>query len=165
MPTPLLATLPATAGAICGSPVPSLPLGSNLPLGSTGKSTDVVQVYYLYEPSTLNPNPAARPAATLQSGQTIVGFVYVTAGVPPNTPGKYFVQSTGADPDFVTNLVSAIPAIGALLSAINVSTTGAFSQALTAAQANGIFVEYPLKGSGTGSGPCFTTPLPQSQWA
>jgi hypothetical protein len=161
----LLATLPPANGAVCGSPVASLPLGSNLPLGSTGKSTDVVQEWYLYEPSTLNPNPTANPTATLQSGQTIVGFIYETAGNPTaSQPGQYFVQSTGADPNFVTSLVSTLPVLGNLLNGINNSTTGAFSQPLTAAQANAILAKYPPKGKGLGSGPCFSAPLPSSQW-
>ena len=159
--TNLLATVPPAPGAVCGSPVQSLPLGSNLPLGSTGKSTDVVQVWYLYEPSNLNPNPTGNP---LQGGQLIVGFIYVTAGSPPN-PGQYFVQSTGANPSFVLNLINGVPGIGPALSAIQSSTAGAFSQPLNGTQANAIFGKYPPKGKSNGSGPCFSSPLPPTQWA
>ena len=161
----LLALLPPARGAVCGTIVQSLPLDSNLPLGSTDKSTDVIQIWYLYEPTTLNPNPSASPAATFQNGNLIVGFVYLTAGNPAtNQPGQYFVQSTGGDPSFVSSLVSNIPALGAPLNAIKNSTAGAFSQVLTSPEANGIFSLYPPKGKGKGSGPCFSSSLPESLW-
>lgn len=137
----------------------SLPLASNLPLGTTATSNSVVQEWYLYEPNTLNPNTTASAAATLQSGQMIVGFVYENLG------GQYFIQSTGADPNFVTSLVSTLPVLGNLLNAITISTAGAYSQPLTATQINAVFSKYPgtAKGKGNGSGPCFTTPLSASQ--
>jgi len=129
-----------------------LVLDSNLPNGATGTSSDIVNIWYMYENATFNPT-------TGLGGSTIIGYISLTAG------GSYFVTAKGNDPSFFVNLVAALPAVGAGLTAVMQVNAGVTSPALTPSQINQVFAKYPPGSkSGNGSGACFTAPLPASQW-
>jgi len=148
-----VALLPPAQGLACkGSDGVGLVLDSNLPNGATGTSSDIINIWYMYENATFNPT-------TGLGGSTIVGYISLTAG------GSYFVTAKGNDPSFFVNLVAALPAVGAGLTAVMQVNAGVTSPALTPTQINQVFAKYPPGSkSGNGSGACFTAPLPASQW-
>lgn len=93
-------------------------------------------------------NPGAAGGVT-PGGYTIVGYLYV------NTAGQYFIQSTGADGSFFANLATSTP----LRAAIN-NTRSGITPPLTGQQMNQFFKDYPINGTGKGTGYCFSKPLP-----
>jgi len=156
-----LAILPATPGQTCvyGAGIPSTGLGADIPppAGDTA-DTDIINIYALYEPATGSVNPAAPGGWVFGNAEAIVGYLYVTVS------GQYFFQSNGVDPNLITNILASLPGG----SALNAASNGAYVGPLSSTQVNTFFKLYPIRGnqstSGKGSLPCFTTPLPKSQW-
>lgn len=139
-------------GAPCrGSDSAGVTLDDQLPLGSTGTQNDVINMSYLYEPSTLSGNGQV-------GGQVIVGWIAMT-------PTNYFIISNGRDGNMVHNLAQQIPVLGQVWNTVANTQAMAISPSLNAAQVGQIFKDYPANAkSGNGSAPCFTGALPQSQW-
>jgi hypothetical protein len=142
----LIVAIPPKSGAPCPQTNSGASLGANMPINQS-KAT-IINIYYIYEPTTFVSNPGAVGGVT-PGGYTIVGYVYV------NTAGQYFIQSTGADGSFFANLAAATP-LGA---AIN-NTQSGITPPLTGQQMNQFFKDYPINGSGKGTGYCFSRPLP-----
>jgi len=64
----------------------------------------------------------------------------------------------------IHNLAQQIPVLGQVWNTVSNTTTAAISP-LNGAQINQVFSDYPPNAkSGNGSAPCFTSPLPSSQW-
>ncbi|MDP9025626.1 MAG: hypothetical protein M3N13_09670 [Candidatus Eremiobacteraeota bacterium] len=142
---------PAPAMPCRGSDSVGITLDDQLPFGSTGTNNDVNNIFYLYEGATISANG-------IPGGQLLVGWIAVTAN-------NYFVVSNGKDANLVHNLAQQVPVLGQLWNAVNNSTTAVISPPLNAAQINQVFQDYPVNSkTGSGSAPCFTNPLPQSQW-
>jgi hypothetical protein len=149
-----MAAIKPQPGQLCpSSGGGGLALGANLPLNQD--TNIVINIYYVYEPTTFVNNPGVPFATQLGSGTTVVGLIYVTNG------GQYFFQGNGADGNFIANLVGTLPGG----SAIAATQNNAITPPLTPAQANAFFKSFPMHGLGKGSGKCFTTALPASAWA
>ena len=131
----VIGVIPPKLGGDC--PVPGgsgYPLGSQVPLGSSGNANAVNNIIYLYQSSA--------------GYQNVVGFLLMT-------PSGYYGVSNSVDPSFW----SVIFATG-LFPNLNTDnlTPFAVSGSLSADQVNSILKMYPSGGSGArGSGPCFSS--------
>ncbi len=143
---------PASGAPCRGSDAFGITLNDQLPLGSVGKANDINNIYFIYEHATLSANG-------MIGGQQLVGWIAVTQN-------NMFVISNGRDGNLVHNIAANVPGLGNVWNAVANTTAGAISPPLSPTQANALFAMYPMFGkTGNGSAPCFTGPLPQSQWA
>jgi hypothetical protein len=149
-----IASVPPTPGAQCGTGFTSLGLGEHIPnMPNLKTPATIVSIWYVYEPTTYTNNPGAF-GGDVGGGSVIVGYIYATAR------GDYVFQSTGADGSLFNNVLALIPVSAAATN----TTTGAFSPPLRGDQINKVFAKFPPNGTGNGSYPCFSRPLPRQYW-